>query len=132
MRNRFANILLEHRGCESRAKFASRLGLSYTFVREMELGNRLPSDEILTRIAVTLEAPIGPLFQAVYCDRSPGLAAHIEGGGVQALESELAATSSLGTSELAGSVPLASTTIQAVAPVANEFSETAAVRPVSA
>ncbi len=51
--------------------FARRLGLSYTFTREMERGNRLPSDDVLVRIAHRLGVGVDELVLDAYVDRSP-------------------------------------------------------------
>ncbi len=65
--------LRELRAARSRVQFAKLLGLSYTFVREMELGNRLPSDEVLLALADKLHADHRRLLIYTYCDRSPAL-----------------------------------------------------------
>jgi transcriptional regulator with XRE-family HTH domain len=67
----FGAQLLEARGDQNRRQFARRLGLSYTFVTEMERGNRLPSDQILMNIAQQLELDPQALIVAAYSDRSP-------------------------------------------------------------
>lgn len=73
MKSLLGHCLREIRGGQSRLQFAKRLGLSYTFVREMELGNRLPSDEVLLSLATRLEADYGRLVLFAHCDRSPAL-----------------------------------------------------------
>ena len=73
MENLFASQLLEARGPQNRRQFARRLGLSYTFVTEMERGNRLPSDQILLGIAEELGLDPKRLLLAAYGDRSPSL-----------------------------------------------------------
>jgi transcriptional regulator with XRE-family HTH domain len=73
MKSILGHCLREIRGGQSRLQFAKRLGLSYTFVREMELGNRLPSDEVLLSLATRLEVDFGRLVLYAYCDRSPAL-----------------------------------------------------------
>ena len=73
MKSLLGHCLREIRGGQSRLQFAKRLGLSYTFVREMELGNRLPSDEVLLSLASRLETDHGRLVLFAYCDRSPAL-----------------------------------------------------------
>jgi len=65
--------LRDLRAGQSRLQFAKTLGLSYTFVREMELGNRLPSDEVLLELASRISADPRPLVFCAYCDRSPAL-----------------------------------------------------------
>lgn len=65
------------RGPRSLAAFAKVLDLSYTFVREMERGNRLPSDEVLADIAQSLKVDAGELALMTYCDRSDLLATHL-------------------------------------------------------
>jgi len=69
----FAAQLLQARGDQNRRQFARRLGLSYTFVTEMERGNRLPSDQILLGIAQELGLDPKALTLAAYGDRSPTL-----------------------------------------------------------
>ena len=71
--NLFATLLRRARGNQNRRQFAIRLGLSYTFVSEMERGNRLPSDEILMGIAEELDLDHRRLLLAAYGDRSPTL-----------------------------------------------------------
>lgn len=73
MKRLFGDYLRLLRGELSRAKFAKLVGLSYTFVREMELGNRLPSDEVLLQIAGRLEIDQSRLVLYTHCDRSPPL-----------------------------------------------------------
>jgi hypothetical protein len=71
---RLLGSYLQHlRGAESRVQFAKRVHLSYTFVREVELGNRLPSDEVLLEMAVLLPADARRLLLYAHCDRSPPL-----------------------------------------------------------
>ena len=55
MESRLGNIIRTCRGKESRLSFVKKLGLSYTFVRSLEEGLRLPSDDIIQRIADRLE-----------------------------------------------------------------------------
>ncbi len=66
----FADILLSLRGGATTAAFAKKLGLSYTFTREMTRGNRFPSDEVLERIAERCGTPLVELVIAAYTDRS--------------------------------------------------------------
>lgn len=73
MKSLLGTYLRQLRGNQSRLSFARTLGLSYTFVREMELGNRLPSDEVLLAMGVTLQADHRRLLLYAYCDRSPAL-----------------------------------------------------------
>lgn len=72
------------RGTRSLVAFAKSLGLSYTFVREMERGNRLPSDEVTLQLAERLQIDAGELSLLTYCDRSPMLAEHLQKLGVAA------------------------------------------------
>lgn len=81
MKRLLGSYLKGIRGTESRLKFSKRIGLSYTFVREMELGNRLPSDEVLLSLAARLAVDHRPLFLFAYCDRSPELLNTLQGGG---------------------------------------------------
>lgn len=74
-------ILRRSRGDESRVSFARRLGLSYTFVRSLELGIRLPSDSAIADVAQTLGLEEDALLIAAYCDRSPALASALRRGG---------------------------------------------------
>lgn len=73
MKSLLGAYLHQLRGTESRLQFSKRLGLSYTFVREMELGNRLPSDEVMSKIATRLGADPRRLFLYAYSDRSAAL-----------------------------------------------------------
>lgn len=66
-------MLRKARGRESRVQFARRLGLSYTFVRAMEHGQRFPSDKVLMEIAQRLDLDSDNFLLAAWCDRSPGL-----------------------------------------------------------
>jgi transcriptional regulator with XRE-family HTH domain len=74
----FGRRLAAARGTSSRRKFAQQLGLSYTFVREMELGNRFPSDELVAQIAGQLHLDERRCLLEVYHDRSPALGAIFE------------------------------------------------------
>lgn len=74
MERLFGKCLQRARGKSSVNQLAQRLDLSYTFVREMELGNRLPSDEVLMDIAMKLGIDFREALLAVYCDRSADLA----------------------------------------------------------
>jgi transcriptional regulator with XRE-family HTH domain len=74
---RLGTRLRSLRGPRSLAALAKVLDLSYTFVREMERGNRLPSDEVLVHIAHSLKVEAGELALMTYCDRSELLAAHL-------------------------------------------------------
>jgi transcriptional regulator with XRE-family HTH domain len=71
--SRLGAVIRRVRGDEPRAKFARRLGLSYTFVRAMEAGFRLPSDKVLLDIANILERDASEFLLAAWCDRSPEL-----------------------------------------------------------
>jgi transcriptional regulator with XRE-family HTH domain len=73
MKSLLGVYLRQLRGDQSRLQFAKRLGLSYTFVREMELGNRLPSDGVLLELAASLQADPRRLLLYAYSDRSPPL-----------------------------------------------------------
>ncbi len=73
MKSLLVVYLRQPRGEDSRLGFAKKLGLSYTFVREMELGNRLPSDEVLLALAAKVHADHRRLLLYAYCDRSPPL-----------------------------------------------------------
>lgn len=73
MTTRLGTILREARGAQSRADFAKRIGLSYTYVRSLELGRRLPSDGVLAGIAGKLGLDVGKVILAAYCDRSSAL-----------------------------------------------------------
>ena len=81
MKRLLGDYLKTLRGSESRLKFSRRIGLSYTFVREMELGNRLPSDEVLCSLAERLQVDHRRLFLYAYCDRSPALLGALQAGG---------------------------------------------------
>jgi transcriptional regulator with XRE-family HTH domain len=72
------------RGSRSLVAFARALGLSYTFVREMERGNRLPSDDVIHQLAERLGVDAGELALLTYCDRSELLAAHLRTLGINA------------------------------------------------
>lgn len=74
MQLRLGRILQSWRGDTPRTELARILGLSYTFVRAMEMGERHPSDPELRKIAKTLGLSIDELFIAAYSDRSPALA----------------------------------------------------------
>ncbi|MDP6539615.1 MAG: helix-turn-helix domain-containing protein [Planctomycetota bacterium] len=80
--NRLGTLLKTARGSGSRVQFARRLGLSYTFVRAMEHGQRFPSDPVLKKIAGILRLDPAELLLAAYCDRSPGLAEVLATRGV--------------------------------------------------
>ena len=80
MKSLLGGYLRQLRGKESRILFARRAGLSYTFVREMELGNRRPSDPILVQLAERLSADPRRMFLYAYCDRSPGLRKVLQDG----------------------------------------------------
>ncbi len=66
----FADILVSLRGGTTTAAFAKKLGLSYTFTREMTRGNRFPSDDVLVRISERCGTPLVELVIAAYTDRS--------------------------------------------------------------
>lgn len=75
-------MLKRARGRESRVQFARRLGLSYTFVRAMEHGQRFPSDKVLLEIAGRLEVEASELLLAAWCDRSPDLGKVLQDRGL--------------------------------------------------
>lgn len=79
MKHLLGDYLRELRGTESRLSFSKRVGLSYTFVREMELGNRLPSDEVLLALALRLEVDHRRMVLYAHCDRSPALLQVLQG-----------------------------------------------------
>jgi transcriptional regulator with XRE-family HTH domain len=76
-------MLKQARGRESRVQFARRLGLSYTFVRAMEHGQRFPSDRVLMEIAERLDLDADDFLLAAWCDRSPGLDKVLRDRGVE-------------------------------------------------
>lgn len=80
---RLGNMLKRARGRESRVQFARRLGLSYTFVRAMEHGQRFPSDRVLMEIAERLDLDADDFLLAAWCDRSPGLDKVLRDRGVE-------------------------------------------------
>lgn len=90
MKRLLGRYLRNLRAGESRLKFAKQLGLSYTFVREMELGNRLPSDEVLLAVAARLSADPRRLMLCAYCDRSPALREVLGSPDLEKLLAELA------------------------------------------
>ena len=75
-------MLQARRGAASSLSFVKKLSLSYTFVRSMEEGLRLPSDEIVVRIAECLDISTEELLLAAYCDRSAALAAILQERGL--------------------------------------------------
>lgn len=81
--NRLGTRLRSLRGGRSLVAFSRALGLSYTFVREMERGNRLPSDAVILRLAERLQCDAGELALLCHCDRSALLAEHLERLGVE-------------------------------------------------
>lgn len=82
MAGRLGNLLKAHRGEESRLSFVKKLQLSYTFVRSMEEGLRLPSDEIIQQISEKLEIDVDELILATYCDRSSLLSQALQARGI--------------------------------------------------
>ena len=82
--NRLGTRLHALRGERSLVAFSRALGLSYTFVREMERGNRLPSDDVILRLAERLHVEPGELALLTYCDRSELLARHLGALGIEA------------------------------------------------
>jgi transcriptional regulator with XRE-family HTH domain len=85
---RLAALLKRARGSVGRVHFARQVGLSYTFVRAVEHGERYPSDKVLLEIAECLGEDPEELFLAVYCDRSPYLAQVLRGRGITLPEGE--------------------------------------------
>jgi hypothetical protein len=88
MSGRLGKLLKSRRGDESRLSFVKKLSLSYTFVRSMEEGLRLPSDEIVEQIASRCEMDVDELILATYCDRSPLLARALRVRGIVEPEEE--------------------------------------------
>lgn len=78
MKCRLGRILETWRGDTPRTELAEILGLSYTFVRSMERGQRFPSDPELKKIARKLGLSADDLIIAAYCDRSPLLASALQ------------------------------------------------------
>ncbi|MCC6408102.1 MAG: helix-turn-helix transcriptional regulator [Planctomycetes bacterium] len=103
--NRLGTRLKSLRGARSLVAFAKALGLSYTFVREMERGNRLPSDDVIVQLAERLGVDAGELALLTYCDRSQMLAEHLRAIGVDTHLPELT------------SVPAAALPTRSAAPV---------------
>jgi transcriptional regulator with XRE-family HTH domain len=81
-KRQFGDHIRRARGDESRLQFCRRLGLSYTFVRAIEHGRRLPSDRLLAELAVALGLDHRQLVLRAYCDRSPSLCAILEEHGL--------------------------------------------------
>ncbi len=100
-----SSILRGARGDDSRMSFAKRLGLSYTFVRSLEDGLRLPSDEVLTQIAANLGRSSDELLVAAYCDRSPMLSEALERLGFPLTELFAVETDQVPTAPLPTSGP---------------------------
>jgi transcriptional regulator with XRE-family HTH domain len=71
--SQLGRIIAHSRGGTRRAAFARQLGYSYTYIRSLELGLRLPSDDVLLEIARRLGLDPDELIIAAYCDRSPAL-----------------------------------------------------------
>ncbi len=82
MTGRLGKLLKARRGEASRLSFAKKLTLSYTFVRSLEEGLRLPSDGIVEQIADCLDLDADELLIATYCDRSQALARVLTERGV--------------------------------------------------
>jgi len=82
MNGRLGKLIRARRGAESRLSFVKRLRLSYTFVRSIEEGLRLPSDQIVAQIAECLDLDEEQLLIAAYCDRSEPLARALARHGV--------------------------------------------------
>jgi len=82
MNGRLGKLLRARRGSESRLSFVKKLRLSYTFVRSIEEGLRLPSDQIVAQIAECLDLDTEELLIAAYCDRSEPLARALAKHGV--------------------------------------------------
>ena len=87
MNTRLGSLLRARRGTESRLSFVKKLRLSYTFVRSIEEGLRLPSDQIVAQIADSLDLDPEELLIAAYCDRSEPLARALARRGVAGSES---------------------------------------------
>ncbi len=83
MNGRLGKLLRARRGNESRLSFVKKLRLSYTFVRSIEEGLRLPSDQIVAQIAECLDLDPEELLIAAYCDRSEPLAKALAHRGVK-------------------------------------------------
>jgi len=83
MNGRLGKLLRARRGTESRLSFVKKLRLSYTFVRSIEEGIRLPSDQIVAQIAECLGLDRDELLIAAYCDRSEPLAKALARRGVK-------------------------------------------------
>ena len=88
MQGRLGTILRRARGDASRLSFARKLRLSYTFVRSLEEGLRLPSDDVLIEIADHLGLDRKELILAAYCDRSSVLEGTLRECGVTIPEYE--------------------------------------------
>lgn len=82
MEHGLATYLHQMRGQDSLVAFSRKLGLSYTFVREMERGNRLPSDDVIVRIGERLAVDPTDLALLTYRDRSSLLAQALSRRGV--------------------------------------------------
>jgi transcriptional regulator with XRE-family HTH domain len=67
-----------------RSDFARLLGLSYTFVRCLERGERFPSDEVLLLLSQKLSLELDEIAIAAYCDRSRHLTSALQRRGVVA------------------------------------------------
>lgn len=93
MNGRLGKLLRDHRGTESRLSFVKKLRLSYTFVRSIEEGLRLPSDQIVAQIAECLDLDTEELLIAAYCDRSEPLARALAKHGVPGAALTVAAAS---------------------------------------
>lgn len=78
MGKRLGRILKSWRGDTPLTELSEILGLSYTFVRSMETGERFPSDRELMKISRKLGLEADELIIAAYCDRSPALASALE------------------------------------------------------
>ncbi len=77
-----SRLLTAARGGRSFAAFARTLGLSYTFVREMEAGNRFPSERKIPELAAKLQVDPGFLALCVHCDRSKFLSDYLGDAGL--------------------------------------------------
>ena len=77
-----SRLLTAARGGRSFAAFARDLGLSYTFVREMEAGNRFPSERKIPALAAKLGVDPGFLALCVHCDRSKHLCDYLGKAGL--------------------------------------------------
>lgn len=81
--NRLGRRLRRLRGQDPVGVFAERVGMSGTFLHDLETGRRLPSDEVLADLAARLGIDVGELILLAYLDRSPLLGRYLAERGVQ-------------------------------------------------